>query len=542
MVCGRAPAQVFTTLHSFTALSVPNTGTNVDGRNPGISILSGNTLFGVASQGGVGNAGTVYAVNTDGSGFTVVHNFTALSVIATGTNGDGGLPVNLILSGNTLYGATSSGGSGGNGTIFSVNTNGTGFTVLHSFTALSVPNTGTNADGAKPGFLQLAGANLYGTTSKGGSGGNGTIFSINTNGTGFTNLHVFAFGTNSFFGTITNADGSGPASLMLSGNTLYGATRSGGSSANGTVFAINTSGAGFTNLHIFTAGTNAYPNIGTNSDGALPSISVLSGTSLYGTTQYGGSGGNGTVFVINTSGGGFTNLHVFAFGTNSIYGFATNSDGAAPGGLLILSGNTLYGTTTSGGSSANGTVFAVNTSGTGFTNLHIFTAGTNAYPNIGTNSDGALPTISPVSSNVLYGTTSKGGRGGNGTVFAINPSGATFTNLHDFGPGSSVTNSDGMSPMIYSLSSNILYGIASSGGYSANGTVFSLSSGAAVGTISVPIVVTRSGNKLVLTWTNASYLLQSAPLVTGTYTNINGATSPFTNLITGPLKFFRLVQ
>ena len=50
------------------------------------------------------------------------------------------------------------------------------------------------------------------------------------------------------------------------------------------------------------------------------------------------------------------------------------SDGSYPYAGLILSGNTLYGTTIDGGSSGNGTVFAVNTDGTGFTNLHSFTA------------------------------------------------------------------------------------------------------------------------------------------------------------------------
>ena len=67
------------------------------------------------------------------------------------------------------------------------------------------------------------------------------------------------------------------------------------------------------------------------------------------------------------------------------------SDGANPRAGLILSGNTLYGTAVGGGSSGNGTVFAVNTDGTGFTNLHSFTAGSdNPYGGY-TNSDGVNP-------------------------------------------------------------------------------------------------------------------------------------------------------
>ena len=64
-----------------------------------------------------------------------------------------------------------------------------------------------------------------------------------------------------------------------------------------------------------------------------------------------------------------------------------NSDGAIPEAGLILSGNTLYGTTYWGGTNGNGTVFAVNTNGTGFTTLYSFTA---TDPDYVTNSDGTI--------------------------------------------------------------------------------------------------------------------------------------------------------
>src|SRR5207253_3736590 len=137
-------------------------------------------------------------------------------------------------------------------------------------------------------------------------------------------------------------------------NTLYGTAVSGGSSDNGTVFAINTDGTGFTNLHNFTA-TPPYPN-NTNSDGASPYAGlIVSGNTLYGTASYGGNSGVGTVFAINTDGAGFTNLHNFT--TTDPNGYY--SDGVNSFAGLILSGNTLYGTAGFGGSSSEGTVLSV---------------------------------------------------------------------------------------------------------------------------------------------------------------------------------------
>src|SRR6266446_593256 len=216
------------------------------------------------------------------------------------------------------------------------------FTTLHSFTATSTNASGAyaNSDGVSPvaGLITNSSGNtLYGTALRGGSSGYGTVFAINTDGTGFRNLHNFAF-----------SDGVAPeAVLILPGNTLYGTASGGGNAGDGTVFALNTNGTGFTNLHSFVVG----------SDGAGPRKElILSGNTLYGTANSGGSSGYGTVFAINTAGTGFTTLHSFTeySGPNS-----TNSDGALPDSGLILSGNTLYGTAYSGGSSGNGTVFSL---------------------------------------------------------------------------------------------------------------------------------------------------------------------------------------
>jgi uncharacterized repeat protein (TIGR03803 family) len=415
---GRLWAQTFTTLHSFTSGTTNSSGliTNSDGSAIGNLLLSGSTLFGTAYGGGVWGNGTIFSLNIDGTGFRILHTFTASSgygPVATYTNNDGAGPNGgLFLSGSTLYGVASYGGLSGNGTVFALNTDGTGFKVLYSFTGFNDATNGpdgTNADGAIPyGSVIFSSNRLYGVAAWGGNSDRGTVFSLGVDGTDFSALYSFttapvAFGTNS--------DGVEPTGrLALSGDVLYGTAQKGGDWGEGTVFAVNTNGT-FTNLHSF-QGTNG---------GAVPINGLLlSGSTLYGTTQFGGvtetvSGpaftGSGTAFRVKTDGSDFTTLHNFTARTS-----ITNSDGADPVAGLTLSGNTLYGAAALGGVWDSGTLFALNTDGTGFTVLHSFAASNNGGPN----SDGFVPVGKLIlSGNTLFGTTGYGGSSGNGTVFKI---------------------------------------------------------------------------------------------------------------------------
>jgi uncharacterized repeat protein (TIGR03803 family) len=81
-------AQTLKTLYSFTAV---NSNTNLDGASPGPVFVWGNTLYGTAGSGGRSGRGTIFAVSTDGSGFTNLHSFTAISG-AQFTNSDGASP------------------------------------------------------------------------------------------------------------------------------------------------------------------------------------------------------------------------------------------------------------------------------------------------------------------------------------------------------------------------------------------------------------------------------------------------------------------
>ena len=367
-----ATAQTFTPLYSFTNSPV--------GAYPeGNLVLSGNTLYGTTSQGGITNIyglgnGTVFAININGSNYTNLYLFGS-------TNNDGAFSENgLLLSGNTLYGTCSSGGVNGNGTVFSLNTSGSNYITLHNFS----PTIGhyTNSDGSAPrgSGLLLSGNTLYGTAEVGGTNGCGTVFSLSTNGSNYVTLHNFSpFGYGAGNQT-TNSDGADPEStLLLSGNTLYGTTVVGGTNGNGTVFSMSTSGSNFMILHVFGAwGLNTNLDANTNNDGAYPQGAglILSGNTLYGTTCEGGPdalgvGAGGTVFSLSTNGTNFTVLHAFSGDTN----------GSFPLCGLILSGNTFFGTTAGGGKYGYGTVFSLSTNGTNFTVLHPFTAGSDgAHP------------------------------------------------------------------------------------------------------------------------------------------------------------------
>jgi uncharacterized repeat protein (TIGR03803 family) len=474
------------------------------------------------------------AVTAQAQTYTNLYDFSAYgydSANGSSTNSDGAeLYGGLALGSNVLYGAAWEGGTKGNGTIYAVHTDGTGFTNLHTFAAPYVTPGGINSEGANPhDTLALSGNVLYGTTYEGGSNGYGTVFRLNTDGTGFTNLHSFSLGN----------DGINPnAGLLLSGSTLYGTTSYGGAgSGAGTVFKLNTNGSGYTTLHSFSGGAN---------DGGLPNGGlVLSGGTLFGMSSSGGTAGKGVVFALSTNGtgngSGYTNLYVFT-GYSNPYAPTTNNSGETPYAGLTLSGDTLYGTTVYGGTNGNGIIFSIATNGTDFTNLYVFSSTTNSAA---TNIDGANPICTLVLSNsILYGTAAHGGSYPAGTVFAINTDGTGFTNLYNFIPvfiiNGSISFTGGSGPADgVTLSSNILYGTTFSGGY-ISGNVFGLILSSAPGVEPIPLNVQVSGGTLALSWTSSAFSLQSTSSLGGPFADVAGATSPYTVAPTNSQQFFRL--
>lgn len=371
-------ASGFTILHAF---GLAATGvTNSDGYYSHADlVLSGNVLYGTAPVGGTNGYGTIYSINTDGTEFKVLHSFTGAS--------DGTVPnADLVLCGNTLYGLVGHGTNlVGSGSIFSMTTNGDNFNILYTFT-----DPANGSIGQPNGGLTMSDGTLYGTMYQGGISNQGTIFSFNTNGT-FTQLHQFGQYT----------DGQNPlGTLVLANGTLFGTTRNYGTNGvfGGTIFSVSTNGSNFTVLHYFQKSTNfdAFtPNAGM----------ILDSNTLFGTTTFGGDYSSGTVFAISTNGSGYSIVHSFD---------PDSGEGKLPEGELVPAGNTLYGTTLGTGPGLSGTIFSVNTDGSSFTILHRFPLNID-----GTNSDGAQPFDAPVlSENVLYGTTMVGGAFGGGTIFS----------------------------------------------------------------------------------------------------------------------------
>ncbi len=276
---------------------------------------------------------TLYKIDNTGK-FSVPYTFRASQ--------DGSEPIGGLLrdaEGN-IYGTTAGGGKSscnfgtGCGTVFKIDAAGTE-TVLYSFLG--------GADGAYPqaNVIRDSAGNLYGTTTNGGNPGCrwgcGTVFKLDASGAE-TVLHTFTGG----------ADGSNPTAgltLDAAGN-LYGVTAYGGYLACpaglghgcGTVFKIAPNGTK-TVLYAFTGGK----------DGAYPGGNLIldAAGNLYGTTGSGGDANNdGTIFKIDST-GAETILHRF-----------NNSGGSGPSaGVIRDSAGNLYGTTEYGGKVGSGTVF-----------------------------------------------------------------------------------------------------------------------------------------------------------------------------------------
>jgi uncharacterized repeat protein (TIGR03803 family) len=398
-----SPAQVFNTLVNFNGTdgSSPEYGSLIQGAD-------GN-FYGTTSSGGTSTncskgCGTVFQI-TPGGTLTTLYSFAG--------SPDGATPyAGLIQANGNFYGTTYAGGAAnanctnGCGTVYEISPSGGTWTesVLYNF--CQQPNC---QDGIGPtaGLVQGSDGNLCGTTYAGGGGncvsGCGTIFSITPQGV-LTILHNnfnrTQQGAQFFAGLVQGADGN-----------FYGTTEGGGSNPNckdgcGTVFQISPGGT-FSSLYSFAGAP----------DGAYPYAGLIQAAdgNFYGTTYYGGNSNSlcsftcGTVYKIlppAQPGGPWTEsvLYTFCAQTNC-------PDGSHPYAALIQAADgNFYGTTSSGGTDGDGAVFKVIS---GVSSLYVlYSFG---------NSDGESPYAGVVqaTNGNFYGTTSSGGANAAGTVFGL---------------------------------------------------------------------------------------------------------------------------
>ena len=368
-----------------------------DGSGPTGSLIfdAAENLYGTTDAGGVndgnGGKGVVFELTpAAGGGWTE----TALYAFQGGTS-DGEVPFNGVVfdSAGDLYGATNYGGAHSLGTIYELSPAGTGGwteKVIYSFAG--------GADGSYPNgplTFDTAG-NLYGTTVLGGAHNQGTIFELSPiGGGGWTESVILA---------CSLASGERPTGGVVfdSAGNLYTTASTGGSSDAGTVLRLKlVSGVWHAGvIHTFLG----------SADGSEP----LSGLTfqyprLYGTTQTGGSIGNGTAFVLVPRSGGAWTKHV-------LHNFGAFADGLYPSNPVTLNAaGDVFGVTGSGGTLGNGMAFELAVSGESLTEINLHNFGT------GTDSGGPAGGVVLDGAGNLYGTGHNGGSFGAGAVYEIVP-------------------------------------------------------------------------------------------------------------------------
>lgn len=349
-------------------------GTN--GANPTAGLVaSGGLLYGTTSGGGHGD-GTLFRMTPSGQE-TLVHSF-----YQEGDQPDA--PVTPVRK--NLYGTTGYGGTDDQGTVFGIKTNGK---VLwtYSFKGLK------GKDGIFPtgAPIEVSGM-LYGTTTHGSTGNSGVVYSV-----------VPQTGVEHVIYRFNGKQGRMPyGNLIEFHKTLWGTTEQGGKDF-GTVFSITTAGK-LTTIYNFEGASK--------SDGENPYAGLVEfNRKLYGTTEYGGANGTGTVFSIRANG---QERVIYSFGGTS------SGDGTYPASALYAYAGNLYGTTYNGGPYNDGTVFEVTPSGAERLLCSFDATGSTGI----TNPNGSVVEMN----GEFYGTAEFGGFYNKGGIFSL-PSNA-FSGRH----------------------------------------------------------------------------------------------------------------
>lgn len=301
-----------------------------DGHHPQAGVIkdpSTGVLFGVTHDGGANNYGTIYSLTPDNNHWTekVLHDF---------DGSDGVYPVAELRRDsvtNLLYGTAAAGGPAGCGTVFQFDPSTSDFSVIYAFAGGSDGcwPVAQLRPGTKPGTL-------IGATQHGGDANAGTVYLLTQKGGIWEESVLHAF---------NGTDGSYPSDLDVANDgTVYGVAARGGSSHAGVVFRLVSGHPWkFKTLFNFSGVDGDYP-VGLNLQGG--------GTTIFGTTQFGGLG-SGVVFKLQPVGK--------VWQQTVLYKFSQGTDGRSPGARPAIDpkSGTLYGATLSGGTQRGGTFYSV---------------------------------------------------------------------------------------------------------------------------------------------------------------------------------------
>jgi uncharacterized repeat protein (TIGR03803 family) len=334
-----------------------------------LTVWSDGNLYGTASSGGSYLCGTIFNATASG-GYSDDFPFDPYSVVKSPTQQcfpqtaltpasvPNTMPPQTYLYGTTSYGqvhATLFRYNPGDGTIkvlhalpkpddlkappvvgkdgnlYGVTNNGVAYQINATTGTYKQLSTTAMVSPRGPLFLASNG-NLYGETCN-------AIFSMTTTGT-INTVYTMSSSSDCPAGGLTQANGA-------SGNLLYGVAQNGGTGGNGYIFEVSITGTGFMHLYDFSP-FSGIPD--TNADGANPVAGLLAATdgNLYGTAEFGGLNGLGTIFELIPSGSSWSFVHIFDFS-----GTSGAVLGANPlSGLVQHPNGSFYGVTNSGGISA----------------------------------------------------------------------------------------------------------------------------------------------------------------------------------------------
>ena len=433
------------TLHSFTQ-PIP-TPKNVN------MALTGDTngyLYGVSYQALRHTNGTIFRLKTNGAEYKVLHEFET----AQGAAPSGPLVIGVD---GALYGTTFVGGISGSGTLFRMQRSGQGYEVLHHF------GEGSDAPrGPANGLTLQPDGKLYGTTLAGGTFNGGVLYSFDPVQSEVVILQHFG----------AASDGVEPSSpLFAAGDGFFYGTTIGGGEGNGTIFRIRPDGSGYRKVYAFPfENPNTHPQNGKMPIGA---IWVSPSGRIYGTTMAGGAWlGTGLFYSVNTDGTAFRRIREIAAGLVSydesddtilIY----HEEGSSPmGGVTAAGDGFLYLTASAHGNLPGGSVFRFDENGNFYQSVQKFN-----LPDAGGKSPFAALYRAP--DGHLYGATSRGARDDAGQILkiALASGNATYSVVTDVSPARPL---DGFEPAVppLALADGTILGVTPKGGNNGNGAVF----------------------------------------------------------------------